>query len=408
MTTWFNPFFVNLLMEGAVTWSSATMGVALLHQTAVPSDTTPTSLAGLIAASGYQEVQVAGYARQTQALNSSVTGTVTKVVYGANFALNNTSPVFVEAAVWYLVGTYDTVVNPWIMISNDMFGNVVTPGAVLGSNETPKVLLSYAPSGSQIAVSRGTIVQSPGIPTWETSRVQHIWLKPQRVNWIPNPSFEAVSMFGWRSDGTLTRVVGGVDGAANHHGHTTGTIVESIPIPAVSRFRFSGFVRGGTVGTVHLDLVLLDSSYEEVGILSTDPLPLYTDWIRHDEIMPVPDDVTAVVPRIESSVPFDFDLMLLERGYALHDYFDGDSQTGMPGDFSWQGGQAQSYSFWYNNRFVTAARLFGGYQDGQVVLPSLVNDWIPQDSAIATHWDVLSEQDTKHPLKDWSNRVFVP
>jgi len=94
----------------------------------------------------------------------------------------------------------------------------------------------------------------------------------------------------------------------------------------------------------------------------------------------------------------------------LHDEEPVASVTGMPddritgegGDFTWQGTAHQSYSFWYNNRNIIAARLFGEYVDGLVPMKALVSEWVPTGTAIHTHWDVLSQYDTKHPLKDWA------
>jgi hypothetical protein len=68
-------------------------------------------------------------------------------------------------------------------------------------------------------------------------------------------------------------------------------------------------------------------------------------------------------------------LCLLEATEGLNYYSAGTSPQGFLG-LPWQGQEAQSRSFWYNNRYVTAARLFGDY-NGSVAPPSLVSEWLP-------------------------------
>ena len=410
MTIYWNDNIVALFPT--ITWSGSQMNVALMHQVAVPTDTTPDAVDSLVIAPGFQEVAVAGYVRANQnlgGLSSSVSGTLTTVIYGANVNLTPTVPVYVAMGVFYLIGTYGGATNPWVFMTDEMFGNIVTPGAVLGTSASPKDLLSYTVrSGGTVDVTFGDMAQAPGPSVWESARAQHIYLYPQRINWIPNPSYENVNQFGWRSNGALTRLAGGVDNPGNYYGHTAGTYVQSISIPRSRTFRFSAFVRGPG-GTVTLSLHCLDLSYNDVFTVSGVVRTLTPTWIRVDDILLVPDDMSAVIPTITCTQPFDFDLVLLNNGPSLHDYFDGDSATGLPGDFSWQTAPThQSYSFWYNNRYATAARLFGGYVvNGQVAQESLLQQWVPEDTSLYTHWDVLNPTDTKHPLKDW-NPKLVP
>jgi hypothetical protein len=167
-------------------------------------------------------------------------------------------------------------------------------------------------------------------------------------------------------------------------------------------------VRSGGATHVTLKLMCLDETYTQFAVIAGKTRTLPSGWIRVDDLLSPADDATAVIPRIEADGSLDTDLVLLEGTEALHDYFAGDSVTGMPYDFGWQGVAHQSYSTYYCNRNTTAARLFGGYFDGQVTKPSLVLDWVPSGTSIYTHWDVLNVNDTKHALKDWSPHTFVP
>lgn len=413
MTTIWNQHLLNSIANGNITFTAGNLGLALVYSYAVPTNTSPDNVNNLLLSGGFQEVVAAsGYTRLTRATNTTVTTGVTKVVIGADFALTLTRPEYVAAGVFYIPGTQAGLTDSWLFITDDMFGNVVSPGAVVGIASIPKVLFSFVTRGTGPSMTAdmalGAVVQSPGPSTWESARIQHCYLYPQRVNYIANPSFEDVGMFGWRSDAALTRVVGGVDVASNYFGRTAGKVVQALSVPTQGRMRFSVYVRKQAGTKVTLGLVCLDESY---GILTTSQgveRPLYGDWARYDDLLIPSDDCVAVIPQISSDGTFDFDLCLLEATDPLHDYFDGDSQTGAPNDFSWQGQQSQSYSCYYNNRHVTAARLFGGYFNGQVTLPCLVQDWVPTGTAVYTHWDVLSVNDTKHPLKDWNPKIYVP
>ena len=67
-----------------------------------------------------------------------------------------------------------------------------------------------APTGGTTVVSviEGPLAISQGPPPFEASHTQHVWLYPQRTNFIANPSFEAGAVLTgyWSSNGTSTRV----------------------------------------------------------------------------------------------------------------------------------------------------------------------------------------------------------
>jgi hypothetical protein len=413
MTTIWNQHLLSHMADGSISFNAANLGLALVYSYAIPTNTSPDNFVQLLQSGGFQELDAgSGYTRIPKTTNTQVTAgppVLTKVAITSDYALTLTVPTFVAAGVFYLSGTQGGFTDPWVFITDDMFGNVVSPGAIVGIAATPKVIFSYVIRGTTVDLSLGTLVQSPGPSTWESARIQHVYLYPQRVNYIANPSFEAVSMFGWRSDGALSRLLGGVDKPnANYFGRTAGKVVQALSVPTQGRMRFSVYVRKALGTHVQLGLVCLDESYNVLTTSVGQQRPLYADWARYDDLLVPSDDCVAVIPQILSDGTFDFDLCLLEATDPLHDYFAGDSQTGAPNDFTWQGTPHQSYSCYYNNRHVTAARLFGGYFDGQVTLPAMVNDWLPTGTAVYTHWDVLSMTDTKHPLKDWSPKIFVP
>jgi hypothetical protein len=438
MTTVYSAFMKSQMAAG-YNFAGKTIGLALFFHSPMvisPGDLasntgahSPYDLAGLLAVQGFQEVSTATlggsptYVRTTQVAGTDTTTAPgdTIVTYPADWVPiptgGSAAPVFVDAAVFYISGTVGTTTNPWIMVTDDAFNLVVYPGAKLTGPPDPTTgtplrrLFSYNVAGSTVSLTTAMIKLLPGILTWESARIEHVYLLPQRVNYIPNPSFEDVGNFGWRSDGVITRNTGGVDSPANHYLSTTGTVLESIPVPAAPVFHFSAWVRkhsGSAATKVNLGLASLNDSYNRMAMHWVNAVgsewPIYANWTRYDGFIAGPENAAGLVPRIQADGPFDCDLTLLEAIQGLNPYYDGDSQLGLPGDFSWQGPVAQSYSFWYNNRFQTAARLFGEYKTGQVSkVPALVYDWVPTGTPIMTHWDVLSSTDTKHPLEPWSS-----
>ena len=232
------------------------------------------------------------------------------------------------AGIWYYNGTIDGIDRPWIFISDDMFGGVMSPGAIIGTPAVPKVLWSYTTlTGGQIATGLGVLYQAPGPTIWESARAQHVYLRPQRVNWIPNPSFEDVGMFGWRANGTLARRTRGVDLQARFHGEVNGTEAQSIAVPKATVFRYSAYVRVmGKTNGFHIGApapipmpgrgrasnALMAHALAPVPDLPDLQRPIYADWIRLDEMIFTPDEITAVVPCIRADAAFDFDLVLLE------------------------------------------------------------------------------------------------
>jgi len=433
--------FMKAQMASGFSWTSQKMGVVLLYRSPTvvspgddignPNYHSPYDTQSLLNLQGFQEVSTVASPtyipypgtgnQQNAGPDTSVPG-ITSVVYGADYnPIPNTTgakPVYVQAALFYVVGPVAGVTDPWVMITDEAFDAVVYPGFKITGPPDPtsgtpvRRFFSYAVRGTTVDITPAQILRSPGTLRWESSRLQHVYLLPQRVNYVPNPSFENVSPFGWRSDGTMTRTVGGVDSASNYFMRTTGHVLESIPVPRSALYRFSAFVRKVNGTKVNLGLVPYDSTYRRLGgtvwvRAVGSEWPLYGTWTRYDGLIAAPDDAAAVVPRIEADGSFDCDLVLLEAVGALHPYWDGASVLGLTGDFSWQGTAHQSYSCWYNNRYQTAARLFGRYLEGEITaLPALVLDWVPTGTTVYTHWDVLSDVDTKHPLEDWSLRTY--
>lgn len=425
MAVTYSQFMLNQIAVNGYTFAAKSMRMALLVKAVDVSATTPNDIVGLIAAQGFQEVSTVTlggsptYARPAaQATTDAILDATNRPgIHTVGYAADwlpipvgaNDQPVYVAAGVWYIDSATPIagVLRPWVMIDTGPFDRVVSPGVKI-TNATRHLFDYSVATGVTTAINPEPLLQLPGTLDWQSARIQHVYMAPQRVNWIPNPSFEDTGNFGWRSNGTITRTAGALDG--RNFGRINGTKAESIPIPHRNAWRMSCYVRKGTGTLFNMALVALDGAYVATSTQwarrTGDEWTLGTTWQRIDAIFRPMDNVEAVIPHFESDGTFDLDMVMLEDSNAINDYWDGSSATGMPGDFTWQGSEAQSYSFYYTNRRITAARLFGEYKEGQVTLPALVRDWVPTGSTIMTHWDVLSAVDTRHPLEDWGSRTM--
>lgn len=122
----------------------------------------------------------------------------------------------VAGVAFYLQGTYSGVVNPIVCVTTAGCGvnTVIHDDAIYGVADeftagSDDWLLTV--SNSDTVFSAAALLLRPGLPPWESAHAQHLWLEPQRTNFIANPAFQNASVFGWRanSGSTLSRVVGG-------------------------------------------------------------------------------------------------------------------------------------------------------------------------------------------------------
>lgn len=167
--------------------------------------TTPQSL---VALDGWEEISDPGYSRQVNNGCTILTsGTNQYLVLGedtVSFTLNNDSPV--EGMALLVDGTKLGVgagpqvifatTSPFVAHPTLRNGDIIT--ALVDTVTTEKWFLGWStvtvalPSPHEVfsSAAEGTAVLWGGPPRFESTRLQHVWLTPQRVNYIANPSFE--------------------------------------------------------------------------------------------------------------------------------------------------------------------------------------------------------------------------
>ena len=347
-----------------------------------------------------------------------------------SFSFTGIPQTEVRAIAFYIYGlTVGGVVNPLVFTTDTPFEGVpvlLNAGDAITANPdttlvgTPNRYMFYwaTPGTGVTAVPliEGPLALTKAAPPFETSHAQHVWLYPQRANLIANPSFEAPGTNFWASNGTLTQVSGGVPGGGAWFGRASGgpspIVVESnvFPTGGEERWTIQAKVRG--TGKLKIGLLWWDATFNTT----------YSDW-GEDEVWDLQPNawLHITVSRtgfqtFQGAVRFevqgsglDLDEVLVEKdwlnGWA---YFDGDSDYGAQGDYSWYGGAnlaGQTYSLWYNNKKAIYGRIFGQDVDDDDVLTNeeveawgFVYRWVPAGVSVTPHIDVLYVNDTQAPV----------
>jgi hypothetical protein len=291
------------------------------------------------------------------------------------------------------------------------------------------------------------------VPSFETARTQHVWIYPQRLNLIANPSFELNTAF-WRTSsptGSIAQLSDAPAGGGNKSGRVTGTalpvILESdiFPLRHGNRRQEYGvtiqlqarYPSTAGAGILKVGLVTWDADYavsrvdwgnEKLNAGETTPSHLIGGGFVHIRTTRDIGEGVSGMLRLEfkpqeegaSTGVFDVDQVCVEPGLMPANgndwpYFDGDSEYGAREDFSWYGGTVNrnaSYSCWYNLRTSTFGRLFAQHvdqtpatlTDDEAEQQGLAYQWVPAGTPVIGHLNVLYPHD---PMWD-EPRPMVP
>lgn len=267
-------------------------------------------------------------------------------------------------------------------------------------------------------------------PEWEPAHAQHLWLEPQRVNFIANPSFEEGTDC-WRcsvesdtstSSATISRYQNGLNPHRPYVGHVSGggdedtaLIAESNLFPRVSAWASVTFsISGGDDGAVfNYGLVAYPSDYGQSVYIKSDDIILSqgtgdSGFNTFSALIPIPDDVREAQFRIEYyGTEFWIDDVLVDPHESQYNYFDGNSNDSLDDDYHWMGGTDYAnkhFSMWYNNFQNTSSRLIGGTDDNGNYVNGLTNEWIPNGTTVIAHWNAV----TSVTPYNWVGDAFYP
>ena len=291
------------------------------------------------------------------------------------------------------------------------------------------------PAPAQISAGEGELVVSKGVPPFEPARTQHVWMYPQRINMIANPSFEAGTTH-WKSSGALTRLSPGIDSA--FYGHMVGTVMESNTWPTrIRKDRSEGWTIHLTArgdGELKIGLLSWPATYDETVVdwgPTQEVWDLNPSWVTVRTLRKLY-DVSYAALRLETNGTFiDVDRICVEPGWLpanLNDwpYFDGDSLYGALDDYSWYGNKDRTagtptrahktYSCWYNHRRAVTGRLFqwsdpddtgpgSVFTDEEVAAQGMVYSWVPAGTPVYHHLDVLFPNDPQAAVPDVAGGV---
>ena len=391
-----------------------------------------------------KNINVGGTLDGLQIVNNS--GTYVSVEDGEGWYFNtDPTQVVVSSAVFYLVGTFGVVTNPVLFASTKGIGQdtVAHYQSLYGQFETgaatgKQYIIGYDTS-SQVFLEGYTLL-SLSTPIWEGAHAQHVWIQPQRINFIANPSFETTGGAYWRAGrattgaATIASTAGGITsanplrqyaGRLQTSGSGSGNIIlESNLFPKVNDWYSISFYasgNGSTVNTSKLYFGLVTrpqdaSSTAYIRNRTEEPKVLgggtaTSGFKKFTALVQIPDDVSDLMLRIEySGTTLWVDNVLVDPHESQYEYFDGNSKDGLDGDFRWMGGSSAPYinkhfSLWYNNYANTRARLLGDYDTlDNLYKPGLLEEWSPTGSNITAHWDAVTNVT---PL-NWIGDAFYP
>lgn len=360
---------------------------------------------------------------------------VVSVENGEGWYLENPDPEgvvqeVIAGATWYLEGVFGGVTNPVLFATKYGVGDsiVAHEGTVYGQFETgapinEQYVVAYNPSSG---FSVGYVLLRLSTPRWEGTHSHHMWIQPQRVNYIANPSFENSTTDWWRvgnlnegSETSLERVTGGVDTQRPYCGHVYSLdsgntlVLESNLFPNTAGWFSVSFYASGT-GSLKFGLVVNNVSYTSTTFVCSEYFELtggsaassfrkFTGLIQS-----LPDSADCHF-RIEFiGDEFWIDNVLVDPNAGQYDYFDGDSTESVTGDFQWMNESPDShYSVWYSNYRNSKARLVGAFDtvDG-IYKPGLVDAWSPTGASVSVHWDAVSSITPSNWVGDYVHPIY--
>ena len=320
-----------------------------------------------------------------------------------------------------------------------------------------KWLFGWATSGGSFnALAEGPVSLRLGAPHFESTRLQHVWLFPQRVNYAANPSFEYSTGYWQSNQGALTQLTEASGYPSDKVGYIAGSAPSSVTpqyspadrlylrstkfFPNDRTMTFQLMAKGQ--GIVRVALASYSRDYtEHTADWGLKEDMFFQEWELSEDhytklqgIRMMPDTgyegSLLIEVRGTLSDPDDFatfqvphiaiDQCIVEEGTLLEwPYFDGDDTYGATGDHSWYGLAAadkagKSYSLWYNNQRDINGRLFARRTDDTALytsydeqMDSMLSEWVPAGVTIVPHWGALSPSDTFLPPVDNSTSTLA-
>jgi hypothetical protein len=460
MTSFITDLFRNTLRTTATTMNSAVVRMYLFSSAPIFEDndsryTDITTMSGLAAELGWGQwitplTPTLTMTTRVEPVGVDPAAQWTYVIQPGAFNLPDAFPPSrVQAIAYeYVSGPAAAMVGKLMFVTNTPLVGVGSENVVLTSEDgiipqeavgllgatNNTFLLRWKPGTNSVEV--GPVMVLYDVPPFEPARTQHVWMYPQRINFIANPSFELPTVNHWRTNGAKARGNGAGVGdqvAGTHHGHFTGTaplVAESNTFPTQLHF---GDTSGWTIqlqargaGELKIGLVTWPVEYDAT-VVDWGPegerWTLTSTWQTIRTCRRIA-DVSVGMLRLETMGAFlDLDHVCCEPGWMPANgndwpYFDGDSRFGALDDFQWyqRAGEAtregKSYSMWYNHRRSVTGRLFAqmiAEEDqgpGAIITDEerakwgMVYQWVPAGTPITQHLNVLYPGDPQSEVPD--------
>ena len=377
-----------------------------------------TSVQDLLAHPGWQAAVVLPVTGTV--LSSTSAGTTTVTLDGPVEA--QAFPTYLAAVAVSLMGTYDDTEDPLLAVYRPegpfLFGgSEQRPARILQNNADGREWLFQVTSGD---VDVSTVEVAVPVLGWESAHAVHVWLSPARINYVANPSFEAVGvadrLFGWRTNAELV-----AEGSAgNRVGSLSGgdgtKVIESNVFPAANERGFwSTQARVSGPGTYRFGILfwLPGMDPDDCFFVSNEYVSESSGFQTLKTMFAAPEEAWAAQFRLEFTPPEDdpeagclVDDVLVEPGEHQGAYFDGSVELGQPGDTNWYGYDAlvpaqvehRSFSTYYPDRSSTSQYLFKAPADGAAYR------YVPETVQLVPHWDDVYY----FKIRSWTQNIRIP
>ena len=419
------------------------------------------TLTELLATPGWQEA-VGGGAGETMSVPITSIGSAGNISY-ADYSVTpfqisqKVDPIFATAFALSMDDNLICVFRPDtpVFLPGDENISTIECSSVAGVNGGIGYWFAWQDTDTENNSSEPAIGPiSIAIPTanWEPARASHVWMAPQRVNLVVNPSFEVSQVpghedigsepetktggigFRYNTGTTGTRVLGGMGRNPREYclqlegGDTK--VVESSLFP--TKFGNEWWsVEAGVCGsgTVSLGIVFWDATMDpdQSILVESGPIPFNSadtsgsfdptaeNFITVKALLKSPDAFHEGMFRLTfkgSTEDVYIDDLLVDPNEAQLGYFDGDWSYGQNGDFDWYGGGSLSghstFSVFYNNRKNLTKQLFGHYEidkyGDEVYIKGIAEEWVPEGVTVIPHWDDIYAVQTP----TWFQDVYIP
>jgi hypothetical protein len=242
---------------------------------------------------------------------------------------------------------------------------------------TEAVFASFKITFDSVGIFNVDMVQCGPVAatSYEEARAVNVFLDPNKLNLVKNPSFEnwaGTDFVDWTTDGTIDQVATTLVGAYGEsymaelttNVGTTELYTESVSeaILPNSFFTFSAYFNAPSGDEVLTMSLTVDDGFNPTQTITSAPFTASSEWTRNKVTIHLPNEIDFTTAAIRGTISgtttgnvVNIDDAQIESSYSPTDYFDG--SLGVFNGAVWSGDAHASISALYPNRVTKIPRL---------------------------------------------------